>query len=240
MKNFLNPGETMTYKAPAGGVVSGLAYLIGSLFVVAEATQATAGAQFAGVVEGHVTLPKPNEGDLVEGQALFWDATNLRVTVDPTAGLPIGTVGTGGALAADLITPVLLHGMSLAGRIHTIRKRLTIAAINAGATLLPALPGVKYRMVDALAIAVGGAAGAVTTVDVKATQAAAPVKLVAYAQASLAQSAVLRAGGAGAAVLADGASFAPNDVNTAITVGITGANITVATNIDFEFTYTLE
>lgn len=242
MINFLKPGKVMTYAVPAGGVVSSTGYLIGALFVVATATVAAAtGATFEGDTEGMYTLPKATgEGALVEGAPVWWDVTNARVSIDPTVGIPIGTVGTGGAATGDASVAVLLNGTSLAGRLLTVRKRLTIAQVNAGATLVPALPGLKVRMNSAKAIAVGGAAAAVTTVDILATQAAAGVKLVAFAQASLTQSAVLTAGGAGAAVLADGASYAPNDVGTGVTVGHTGAAVTTATNIDFEFTYSLE
>lgn len=123
---------------------------------------------------------------------------------------------------------------------QNIRQRFTIAEINAGATLLAAIPGHKYRMIRCTAISVGGAAGAVTTVDVLATQSTSSVKLVAYAQASLTQSAVLKDGGSGATVLADGASYVANDANTAITVGKTGSSVTTATHIDINFTYVIE
>lgn len=121
-----------------------------------------------------------------------------------------------------------------------VRTRFTIAQVNAGATLLAAIPGAQIRMVGARIISVGGAAAAVTTVDILATQATSSVKLVAFAQASLTQSALLSAGGTGAAILADGASFVANDVNTAITINITGSAVTTATNFDVLFTYTVE
>ena len=120
------------------------------------------------------------------------------------------------------------------------RSRFTVAEVNAGATLLSAVPGMAYRMVDVIAIAVGGAAGAVTTVDVLGTQSASSVKLAAFAQANLTQNTALRPAVAGCTVLAAGASFVANDVNTAITVNITGSAITTATHIDFIFSYTAE
>ena len=120
-----------------------------------------------------------------------------------------------------------------------IRTRFTIAQVNAGATLLAAVTGYKYRMIGCEAIAVGGAAGAVTTVDILGTQTSS-VKLVAFAQASLTQSAVLKAGGTGAAVLADGASFVACDSGAAITIGKTGSTATTATHIDINFTYAIE
>lgn len=123
--------------------------------------------------------------------------------------------------------------------VNTIRSHATIAAINAGFTLLPAVVGYKYRMVECLAIAVGGNVTSVTTVDVKGVQSSL-VKLVAFAQAQLTRSAVLRTGATGAAVLADAASFDPCDANTAITVDITDSDITVATHVDFIFSFVLE
>jgi hypothetical protein len=135
-----------------------------------------------------------------------------------------------GGLITDQVNPL----------VHNLRTRLTIAQINAGATLLAAIAGKSYRITSCHAIAYGGAAGAVTTVDVKGTQSASVVKLVAFAQASLTQSTVLKMGGSGATVLADGASYTACDVNTAITVAITGSNVTTATGIDFILGYTIE
>ena len=94
-------------------------------------------------------------------------------------------------------------------------------------------------MVNCKAIAVGGAAAAVTTVDVLGTQTTSQ-KLVAFAQANLTQSTVLTAGGTGTTVLADGASFVANDAGTAVTVGKTGSDVTTATHIDVIFDYVLE
>jgi hypothetical protein len=124
--------------------------------------------------------------------------------------------------------------------VHNVRQRFTIAQVNAGATLVPAIAGKAIRMVSCSAIAVGGAAAAVTTVDVLGTLAASSRKLVAFAQASLTQSAVLKDGGTGAAVLADGASYTANDAGAGVTVNITGSAVTTATNVDFNFSYSIE
>lgn len=121
-----------------------------------------------------------------------------------------------------------------------IRHRFTIAQVNAGAILLPALPGFGYRLIDVSMIAVGGAAAGATTVDILATLAAASRKLLASAVAGLTQSTLLRAGAANAAILADGASFTRNDINTAITIGVTGSALTTATNIDVILCYAIE
>lgn len=139
-------------------------------------------------------------------------------------------------LEADTATVTQLE---LTGNVLNVRKRFTIAEVNAGATLVAAVTGKSIRMVDCKAIAVGGAAAAVTTVDVLGT-ATTSRKLVAFAQASLTQSTVLTAGGTGAAVLADGASYTANDAGTAVTVGKTGSAVTTATHIDVIFDYVLE
>lgn len=123
--------------------------------------------------------------------------------------------------------------------VQNIRTRFTIAQVNAGATVLAAIAGHKYRLVSCTATAYGGAVGGTTTVDVSGTVSTAR-KLVAFAQASLTQSTVLKDGGTGATVLADGASYTANDANTAITVGKTGNDLTTATGVDINLCYVIE
>jgi hypothetical protein len=172
------------------------------------------------------------------GTPLFWNATALQVT--PTRGAN-RLVGTAVAAKTSGQTVALVNAVADVdnGPIN-IRTRLTIAQVNAGTVLVPAQAGVRYRLVDATAIAIGGAAAAVTTVNVTGTQAASVVSLVAFAQASLTQNTLLRAGAAGAAILAGGVSFVANDANTALSVAITGSAVTTATHIDFNLTYVRE
>lgn len=118
-----------------------------------------------------------------------------------------------------------------------IRRRFTTAEVNAGATLLPAKAGVRYRMVDCIMIAIGGAAATATSVDITATQSAAGVSLIAAAVAGLTQNTVARAGASNIAVLAGGASFVENDVNTAVSIAKVGSNLATATHIDVLFSY---
>lgn len=125
-------------------------------------------------------------------------------------------------------------------KVRTVRRRATIAEVNTGFTLIPALAGQKLRLVDASAIAVGGAVAAVTTVDLIGTQATSAVKLVAWTQASLTQNTQVRSGATGGTILAGGVSYAVNDTATAITVGKTGSDITTATHVDFLVSYTIE
>jgi hypothetical protein len=187
-------------------------------------------------------------------------ASGLRVYVATTDQISQKVPNGTGAAADEVALPrIVLAGGSartfvLAGSIwvevtdsgfderrpaRVIRKRFTIAEVNAGATILPALVGHKYRMHDAIMISVGGAAATATTVDILGTVTTSR-KLLAVAVAALTQSAVVRAGAANATVLADGASFTANDENTAITIGKTGSDVATATHIDVELTYTIE
>ncbi len=134
-----------------------------------------------------------------------------------------------------LIVPA---GSAVFGVPMTLRTRTAIADVNSGATLLPAVAGYKYQLLDAYAIAIGGAATTGTTVDILGTQSTA-VKLVAFGQAALTQSTLVRAGSSGGVLLASGVSFVQNDANTAITIGITGSSFTVATHVDTVLTYAL-
>jgi len=125
------------------------------------------------------------------------------------------------------------------GVAKSTRQRFTIAQVNAGATILPAVAGYKYRLIDAKIVSIGGAASGLTTLDIIGTVSTAR-KLVAAAQAGLTQSTVVRDGDATGAVLADGASYTQNDANTAITIGKTGGSLATATHVDVELTYALE
>jgi hypothetical protein len=120
-----------------------------------------------------------------------------------------------------------------------VRTRFTVAQVNAGATIVAAAAGIKYRLVNAAVIAVGGAATAHTTIDILGTVSTAR-KLVAFAAAQTTQSTYLQPGVTGAAILADGASFTANDANTAITIGKTGDAVATATHIDVILTYVKE
>lgn len=117
------------------------------------------------------------------------------------------------------------------------RTRVTLAQMNAGLTLLPALPGVKWRLLDAAVIAVGGAATTGTSVNITGTRSGSAVQLLVAAVAALTQSALVRIGAANAVILADGASFTQLDTNTAVTVKTVGSAMTVATNFDVLLTY---
>lgn len=83
MRNYVQQGEVLDAVAPAGGVVSGNAYLIGKAFGVAQASAAE-GETFALVVEGVVELPIVT-GALTQFSTAYWDDTAKGLT---------GTVGS--------------------------------------------------------------------------------------------------------------------------------------------------
>lgn len=124
--------------------------------------------------------------------------------------------------------------------VQQLRTRVTLAQLNAGLTLLPAVPGAAYRLIVCTLIAVGGAVTAATDVRILGTRAAGSVALIVAAIAGLLQSALVESGDATAVVLADGASFTPLDANTAVTIGKTGAAAATATAVDVILTYALE
>lgn len=160
-------------------------------------------------------------------------ATKVKSTWTSTGALKFSDNSATERLTLDSVAGPIGPGI-----VRNIRTRFTIAQVNAGASILAAVAGYKYRLIDCKAIAIGGAVGTLTTVDILGTQTTSQ-KLVAFAQASLTRSAVLTAGGSGAAVLADGASFVQNDANTAITIGKTGGTGDTATHVDVILTYEL-
>jgi len=171
--------------------------------------------------------------DINSGTATGHKAFTYDVQFQKGVKMNNGTSGVLGVSAASVQVdsqPVVLN----------TRHRVTTAEANAGHSLLPAIAGRTYRVVQCKMIAYGGAAATCTTVDILGTQGTSSVKLCAFAQASLAQSAVLTMGGTGAAVLADGASYGACDANTAITIGVTTNNLATATGVDVILDYTIE
>jgi hypothetical protein len=179
-----------------------------------------------------------------------------------TAGAPVfaaasgkvassGTVFVGTALEAagadnDVIEVLRGPNTDLLANsqvVKHLRTRVTAAQVNGagGHVLLPAVAGVKYRLVDASMISIGGAAGGATAVRIVGTQAASAVALVSNTVGALTQNTRVLAGiTVNSSILAAGASFVANDANTAITIDRTVANLTGSTDIDVLLSYTIE
>lgn len=104
--NFVQKGDTLTLIAPAGGVVSGAGYVIGSLFVVAL-TSAAAGQPFAGAAEGVFNMAKAASGSgkaFTAGEAIFWDnGSNKRWDKTATGFFQIGVAVEAAATTATTV-----------------------------------------------------------------------------------------------------------------------------------------
>lgn len=110
MNNFIKPGKIVTYTAPAGGVISGNGYVIGSLLVIATNTGA-AGQPFEGATLGIFILPKAAGTAWTEGQLLYWDTTNSNLVTAPSATARRVGCAAAAAAAADVSGLCRLHGI---------------------------------------------------------------------------------------------------------------------------------
>ena len=111
MKNFVQPGKTLTLTAPSGGVVGGNFYLVGALLVCA-AIDAAAGKLFTGDTVGVFSVVKPAGQAWAEGERIFWNSSTKVFTKTSASGLfPIGAVARAAA-TADLAGNVRLDGVS--------------------------------------------------------------------------------------------------------------------------------
>jgi predicted RecA/RadA family phage recombinase len=106
MRNYVGTGDQITVTAPAGGVTTGVGYVIGAIFCVAIAT-AAATRSFAARRTGIVSLPKP-AGAITEGARLWWNNTTKQVATATATGLfPIGAAGAAAISAAPTVEVVL-------------------------------------------------------------------------------------------------------------------------------------
>ena len=96
MKNYTGSGNKLTLTAPAGGVTTGVALLIGSLLVVAEST-AAAGATFVGVTTGEFTYAKVSAQAWAEGAKVYWDDTAKNFTTTATGNTLVGVAAAAAA-----------------------------------------------------------------------------------------------------------------------------------------------
>lgn len=111
MINFVQPGHNLTLTAPSA-VVSGVAYLIGSLVVVAT-TSADSGDPFVGLVTGVVSYAKPGSQAWTEGLKIYWDNSAKKFTStsggNTLVGVAAEAVGSG---AGETTGKVRLDGVA--------------------------------------------------------------------------------------------------------------------------------
>jgi predicted RecA/RadA family phage recombinase len=110
MENFVQPGDSLTLIAPSGGVVSGGAYQIGQILVIASVTAAV-GVEFAGKTTGVFNVTKVGSQAWTVGQIVYFDKENSRFTSTATgsllAGVAMAAVGAG---AGETTGRVRLNG----------------------------------------------------------------------------------------------------------------------------------
>jgi hypothetical protein len=126
------------------------------------------------------------------------------------------------------------------------RHRVTVAEMNTGHTLVSAAAGLKPRLIDVKVIAVGGNAAATadaTGIGIYGVQGTVSTVLYTAVLAALTRGSVCQINTADTSVPTDGASFLPNDANSAITCrAISAGNYDLITveNFDVILTYALE
>ena len=106
MENNVKHGDTLTVTAPAGGVTSGQAVLIGAALFGVCVTDAAAGADVeiktTGVFED---VPKAAGAAWVQGDILYWDAAAKNFTKTATANTRVG-VAVAAAASGDAVGTV--------------------------------------------------------------------------------------------------------------------------------------
>ena len=112
MKNFVQPGSTLSLPAPYD-VVSGAGFQVGALFAIAFG-RAAAGTQVEGVTAGVFTLPKTGAQAWAVGARIYWDDANKRCDSDSAKGRLIG-VATVEAGNPSSTGTVRLNGCALGG-----------------------------------------------------------------------------------------------------------------------------
>lgn len=111
MKNYVQRGETVTFTAPAGGTVSGNAYLVGAMLVIAH-TDAAAGDDCEGLTCGVVTLPKKTADTPAQFANAYWDDTNKEITTNNTGTKKVGVFMKAYG-STDTEAEVRLNGISV-------------------------------------------------------------------------------------------------------------------------------
>lgn len=107
MKNYVQPGQTLTLTAPYA-VVSGAGLLVGSIFGVASTTAAIS-TPVEAALTGVYTLAKATGAAWTVGARIYWDDTAKNCTTTASTNKLIGVAAVA-AGSADTVGSVLLTG----------------------------------------------------------------------------------------------------------------------------------
>jgi predicted RecA/RadA family phage recombinase len=109
MKNFVQEGKTITVAAPAN-VASGQLVVVGSIVGVA-AFDASSGADVEVTVAGVFELPKVATDVIAQGDKLYWDSSQAKLTKTagtgskPMVGVATAAAGNGVSTVNCLLMP---------------------------------------------------------------------------------------------------------------------------------------
>ena len=111
MKNYRQPGDTVTMTSPSGGLLSGDPVVIGAVFGIAAA-DAAQGDEVEIVTTGVFELAK-SSGVIAEGAIVWFDTSGGTIENTTLGGLfPVG-VAVKAALDADATVNVRLDGVAV-------------------------------------------------------------------------------------------------------------------------------
>lgn len=107
--NFVQPGDYMNVTA-GGTITSGSLVIVNSTVWGVAMTNAASGETYRLALGGVWTLPKWNavSNNPGQGAAVYWDATNSKVTLSSTSNTKIG-VAWAAAANTDATLPVRLN-----------------------------------------------------------------------------------------------------------------------------------
>lgn len=114
MKNFVQDGKTITVIAPAA-VASGQLVVAGSIVGVA-AFDAASGAEVEVTMEGVFELPKVATDVIAQGDKLYWDPSQAKLTKTagtgskPMVGVAVVAAGNGDTTVNCLLMPTAQTG----------------------------------------------------------------------------------------------------------------------------------
>lgn len=109
MKNSVQPGNTLTVTAPAGGVVSGEVVLVNSLLGIA-AFDAAQTEEVEVTVEGVFEVAAKGTDDIGVGATLYWDATAKEMTLTATANTKAGYAASAAGVGVTKVNIRLTPG----------------------------------------------------------------------------------------------------------------------------------
>lgn len=108
MRNYVQPGDTLTLTAPAE-IVSGGVVIVGAIIGVANGDAAN-GAPVDVDTVGVFTLPKVSALAIAAGDVVYWDAANKLVTKTASGNTKLG-VATAAAANPSASVSVRLNGV---------------------------------------------------------------------------------------------------------------------------------